>query len=112
MSKKQTRRSISVTRATYERLKEYCDGRNLSQSGIVESLIREKLGMELREPTPKQGTHVPKARRSAPEAPTTVQPLQVVETVVLEKAPNKVESVQVKKQGTDLESIASRIFTF
>lgn len=105
MSKKQSRRSISVTQASYERLREYCDARNLSMSGIVESEIRKFLGMEGREPTPKQGAPLRMRRESDPDAPKTVQPLQVVEPVVLEKAPNK-------KIGTDLESIASRIFTF
>jgi len=35
MAKKQTRRSISVSRTTYERLKAFCETNNISMSQFV-----------------------------------------------------------------------------
>lgn len=40
---KQTRRSISISKTTYERLKEYCQNHNLSMSGVVEHEIKKLL---------------------------------------------------------------------
>lgn len=40
MAAKQTRRSISVSRPTYDRLKTYCAYHNCSMSGVVEKLIK------------------------------------------------------------------------
>jgi hypothetical protein len=44
MAKKQTRRSISVSRSTYERLKSYCDTQGISMSQFVESRVGDFLG--------------------------------------------------------------------
>lgn len=41
MSKKQTRRSISVRGVTYDRLREHCAGASLSMSDFVEQRIAE-----------------------------------------------------------------------
>src|SRR5262245_20756484 len=46
MAKKQTRRSISVSRATYERLKNFCEANNISMSQFVEARVGESLGSE------------------------------------------------------------------
>jgi hypothetical protein len=43
MAKKQTRRSISVSRTAYERLKAFCETSGISMSQFVESGINEKL---------------------------------------------------------------------
>src|SRR5262245_35452975 len=43
MAKKQTRRSISVSRNAYERLKAFCETSGISMSQFVESGINEKL---------------------------------------------------------------------
>ena len=43
MAKKQTRRSISVSRTAYERLKAFCETSGISMSQFVESGIHEKL---------------------------------------------------------------------
>ena len=43
MAKKQTRRSISVSRNAYERLKAFCETSGVSMSQFVESGIHEKL---------------------------------------------------------------------
>ncbi|HTR53228.1 MAG TPA: hypothetical protein VMJ10_21180 [Kofleriaceae bacterium] len=44
MAKKQTRRSISVSRATYERLKAFCETNNISMSHFVETRVGDFLG--------------------------------------------------------------------
>jgi len=44
MAKKQTRRSISVSRATYERLKAFCESNNISMSHFVETRVGDFLG--------------------------------------------------------------------
>jgi hypothetical protein len=44
MAKKQTRRSISVSRSTYERLKAYCEASNISMSQLVETRVNDFLG--------------------------------------------------------------------
>jgi hypothetical protein len=46
MAKKQTRRSISVSRTTYERLKSFCEANNISMSQFVEARVGESLGSE------------------------------------------------------------------
>ena len=44
MAKKQTRRSISVSRTTYERLKAFCEANNISMSQFVETRVDDFLG--------------------------------------------------------------------
>lgn len=44
MAKKQTRRSISVSRGTYERLKAFCEANQVSMSQFVETRVGEALG--------------------------------------------------------------------
>ena len=46
MGKKQTRRSISVSRTTYERLKAFCETNNISMSQLVETQVNGFLGTE------------------------------------------------------------------
>ena len=44
MAKKQTRRSISVSKGTYERLKAYCETNGISMSQFVERRVGDFLG--------------------------------------------------------------------
>jgi hypothetical protein len=44
MAKKQTRRSVSISKTTYERMKAYCDTNALSMSEFVEMRIGDYLG--------------------------------------------------------------------
>jgi len=46
MAKKQTRRSISVSRSTYERLKAFCEANNVSMSQLVETRVNDFLGTD------------------------------------------------------------------
>jgi len=45
MAKKQSRRSISVSRVTYERLKSYCETNGISMSQFVERRVGDFLGL-------------------------------------------------------------------
>jgi hypothetical protein len=44
MAKKQSRRSVSLSKTTYERLKAYCELNDLSMSQFVEGRIGDYLG--------------------------------------------------------------------
>ena len=44
MAKKQTRRSVSLSRMTYERLKSFCELNDVSMSEFVETRIGDFLG--------------------------------------------------------------------
>jgi len=52
MAKKQTRKSISITKGAYEKLKAYSVSTNKSMSGVVENLVNHELD-KLR--VPRQG---------------------------------------------------------
>ncbi len=60
MAKKQTRRSISVSRNTYERLKAYCETNGISMSQFVEMRVGDFLGRSPtvdRQPTAEAPDH-------------------------------------------------------
>ncbi len=44
MAKRQTRRSISLSRTTYERLKTYCETNGMSMSQFIERRVGDFLG--------------------------------------------------------------------
>jgi len=69
MAKKQTRRSISVSRTTYERLKAFCEANNISMSQFVETRVGDFLG----EGSGDTVTVIPSTPR--PTAPTPARPL-------------------------------------
>jgi hypothetical protein len=77
MAKKQTRRSISVSRTTYERLKAFCEANNVSMSQLVETRVNDFLGegsapTTTTPTTPRPTTSVPSGQRpSMPAAPAT-----------------------------------------
>jgi len=67
MAKKQTRRSISVSRTTYEKLKSFCETNGISMSQFVENRVGDFLG----EPSP--GTE--NADSNPRPAPAPVRPM-------------------------------------
>ncbi|MBA3500041.1 MAG: hypothetical protein H0T65_06705 [Deltaproteobacteria bacterium] len=79
MAKKQTRRSISVSRTTYERLKAFCEANNISMSQLVETRVNDFLGEGTTTITPRPetyrppsvGSHYPQPIRPLPTTPTT-----------------------------------------
>jgi len=50
MPTKQTRRSLSVSGALYDRLKEHCEESSTSMSATAEEVLRDHFGMEPRDP--------------------------------------------------------------
>ena len=66
MAKKQTRRSISVSRGTYERLKAYCETNQISMSQFVERRVGDYLG--------RSGAASPQPAASVPSAPARQAP--------------------------------------
>ena len=91
MAKKQTRRSISVSRATYERLRSYCETNGMSMSQFVETRVGDFLGRSLtgRRPQPQEAERAPAA--PIPSAPpvAAAAPQQPATTVIrpLERRP-------------------------
>ncbi len=77
MAKKQTRRSISVSRTTYERLKAFCETNNISMSQFVETRVGDFLESDPSEPAPaRPATPAPLPQRTAmiPPAPRQAAP--------------------------------------
>jgi len=81
MAKKQTRRSISVSRTTYERLKAFCETNNISMSQLVETRVNDFLGTSYVAPAP--------SAPSAPFRPPAPRPAMV-------PPPKPVESLPVQ----------------
>jgi len=72
MAKKQTRRSISVSRTTYERLKAFCEANNISMSQLVETRVNDFLGegaSTVTTTTPLPRPVAPAPARPIPAAP-------------------------------------------
>jgi hypothetical protein len=72
MAKKQTRRSISVSRTTYERLKAFCETNNISMSQLVETRVNDFLGADAALLAP---TAPPMSMASAPLRPIAARPM-------------------------------------
>jgi len=69
MAKKQTRRSISVSRTTYERLKAFCETQNISMSQFVET----RVGDFLASPDAPAAPAEPRPARPAAPRPAPVR---------------------------------------
>src|SRR5258708_502907 len=69
MAKKQTRRSISVSRSTYERLKAFCEANNVSMSQFVETRVGDFLGEGA-----STVTMVPQPARPSAPSPVPARP--------------------------------------
>jgi hypothetical protein len=86
MAKKQTRRSISVSRTTYERLKAFCEANNVSMSQFVETRVGDFLGEGEGDsrPTVVVTDVRPTAPRAAvpPSQPATPRPVATAPTAL------------------------------
>jgi hypothetical protein len=83
MAKKQTRRSISVSRGTYERLKAYCETNQISMSQFVERRVGDYLGRSGAAPQPAASAPsapAPLAQASAQTARPAAAPAEAVRT--------------------------------
>jgi hypothetical protein len=87
MAKKQTRRSISVSRATYERLKSYCETNGMSMSQFVETRVGDFLGRSFRRPQEAASEPVTIPSAPAVAAPPPPAVAQVVRPVERRPAP-------------------------
>ncbi len=90
MAKKQTRRSISVSRVTYERLKGYCEAQGVSMSQFVEARVGDYLG----ESKTEERTTLPRPSRPEPVPMVSVRPLAREQQPEV-KAPRKITAEQI-----------------
>ena len=121
MAKKQTRRSISVSRVTYERLKAFCEANNISMSQLVETRVNDFLG-EPANPMPRPAPSVPRpvsmvAPASPPPKPEAAKPPVVPITsaaarFAVEPPPPIIKPRQQEAAPKPLEKRPEQIFTF
>jgi hypothetical protein len=112
MAKKQTRRSISVSRTTYERLKAFCETNNISMSQLVETRVNDFLGTSDGVPT----TPTPSApiRPAIPMAPrggpltASVPPIKPVESKPAQHSTSSTASATTASQPAPMTSAAAR----
>ncbi len=131
MAKKQTRRSISVSRTTYERLKNFCEANNISMSQFVETRVGDFLGgdagevVQIERPAPVADRPRPAAPRPMPSAiipakqPNETRPVATVVPMTSAAARYAVEPpppIIKQKQDTaapkPAEKRPDQIFTF
>ncbi len=98
MAKKQTRRSISVSRMTYERLKAFCETNNISMSQLVETRVNDFLGEG-------STTIIPATPRPAP-APAPMRPVPQPSKLVHETASQSFS--RPTPQPVPMTSVAAR----
>ena len=75
MAKKQTRRSISVSRTTYEKLKSFCETNSISMSQFVENRVGDFLGEAPPENTDLVPRLAPTPPRQVSSAPPPLRPV-------------------------------------
>jgi len=136
MAKKQTRRSISVSRGTYERLKSFCETNNISMSQFVETRVGDFLGgdapttgpgpaMPPRAPTPTGGkpaapsavptptkTAAPAAQAQAPSRPAQVPMTSAAARYAVEPPPPIIKPKAETAAPKPAEKRPDQIFTF
>ena len=106
MAKKQTRRSISVSRTTYERLKAFCEANNISMSQFVETRVGDFLGEGQ---APSITSVVPTTPRpTLPAQPSQPRPAIVPQPVKQESRPVIPMQQPVAAQQVPMTSAAAR----
>jgi hypothetical protein len=115
MAKKQTRRSISVSRTTYERLKAFCETNNISMSQLVETRVNDFLGGDVAPPptaiAPQVVARVLPPRPPVPSqspARTEARPPAQVSTGAGLGASAMTHSTATSSQPTPMTSAAAR----
>jgi len=118
MAKKQTRRSISVSRVTYERLKAFCEANNISMSQLVETRVNDFLG-EPTNPLPRPAPSVPRpiAPVSPPapkleSKPPVVPITSAAARFAVEPPPPIIKPRQQEAAPKPIEKRPEQIFTF
>jgi hypothetical protein len=130
MAKKQTRRSISVSRTTYEKLKAFCETNNISMSQFVETRVGDFLGEgtttiapTMPKPTiparptpvlpPKSETRpMTSAPLAAAPAPQPVPMTSAAARFVVEPPPPIIKPKQEQAAPKPAEKRPDQIFTF
>lgn len=125
MAKKQTRRSISVSRTTYERLKAFCEANNVSMSQFVETRVGDFLGegtttivpTQPARPTSQPSPAPSRSPQPAPPKHDTRAPLQTIPmTAVAARYAVEPPPPVIKKQDLPApkpsEKRPDQIFTF
>jgi hypothetical protein len=129
MAKKQTRRSISVSRTTYERLKAFCESNNISMSQFVETRVGDFLQNEgsatvdIIRPTlprpaapapakPAMPANKPETRPAAAPAPQPVPMTSAAARFAVEPPPPVIKPKQEQPAPKPAEKKAEQIFTF
>lgn len=115
MSKKQSRRSISVSGTLYDRLKVYCEANNDSMSNVVEARIREFFEMEPRATPPRPSSFTERKTPSEVRVTTTElsEKSSWVPAIELPTRVDTIKKVVESKKPTLAEvDAASKIFTF
>lgn len=100
MAKKQTRRSISVSRTTYERLKAFCESNNISMSQFVETRVGDFLGQG-------EATTTVDLNRPAPPRPVAPTPAPIKPVAPAAPAAPKPET-RPAPQAVPMTSAAAR----
>lgn len=115
MAKKQTRRSISVSRTTYERLKSFCETNNISMSQLVENRVNDFLGGEgtsvpatTPRPAPAPSAPRPMMPAPAPKPTSEARPVATVAPVAAAPASAPVAAQQQPAQQVPMTSAAAR----
>jgi hypothetical protein len=124
MAKKQTRRSISVSRVTYERLKAFCESNNISMSQFVETRVGDFLGEGIGTtsvvPTqpkpvipaaPRPAAPVPAKPETRPSAPA-IPMTSAAARLTVEPPPPVIKPKQEQPAPKPAEKRPDQIFTF
>src|SRR5256885_672048 len=120
MAKKQTRRSISVSRTTYERLKAFCEANNISMSQFVESRVGDFLTHEPAPPPtrptqpamPRPPAPLPPKTESRPAIASQVPMTSAAARFVVEPPPPIIKPKQETAAPKPAEKRPDQIFTF
>jgi hypothetical protein len=115
MAKKQTRRSISVSRTTYERLKAFCEANNISMSQLVETRVNDFLGETSPSmPAPRPAPSVPPRPQltMTPRVSTVVPMTSAAARFAVEPPPPIIKPRQQEPAPKPAEKRPDQIFTF
>lgn len=129
MAKKQTRRSISVSRTTYERLKAFCESNNISMSQFVETRVGDFLGqaeatasvapaaprpVQPAQPAPAKPAAPPKVEAAPPPRPVAppVPMTSAAARYAIEPPPPVIKPKQEQPAPKPAEKRPEQIFTF
>lgn len=115
MASKQTRRSISVSGALYDRLKAYCEANNDTMSNFIEARTREFFEMEPRA-TPSRAPSFTERKTPTEVRVTTTELSETSSWTPAIELPERVDTirkvVESKKPTLAEVDAASKIFTF